>query len=357
MRKILIFFGMFLMFSTNVFASGHLELQRINGVYSSQLNMNDYSYFSSNQKKYIMDGRVVYCVEPGLDIMTMDYGSSLNLYDSGFSQEVINYISLIGYFGYDYPGHQTDRYFLAAQELIWESIGNNDVHFTTGINDTGNMIDISYEKNEILSLVNRYNLKPSFDNSYVSGIYNDEIVLVDKNNVLSNYDVFSSSNIVSIDGNKLHIKLSSSGSSDIILKRKKYDDLSSVFYYAPDSQDFMFLRADDDVSSIVHVDSYVPLSNIKIVKTGLMLDGIDGDNNFIYKNRGLTGVKFGIYASQDVYFADSLVYKANDLVEEVTTLDGVAYSSNLPNGDYYIKELSTLDDFVFYVTSKSYLFF
>lgn len=334
------------MFCTNVFASGHLELERIDGVYSSQLNMDDYSYFSSNQKKYIMDGRVVYCVEPGLDIMTMNYASSFNLYDSGFNQDVINYISLIGHFGYDYPGHQTDRFFLAAQELIWEAIGNNDIHFTTGINDTGNMININYEKNEILSLVNHYNLKPSFDNSNISGIYNDEIVLVDKNNVLSNYDIVSSDNIVTIDGNKLKIRLSSSGSSDIVLKRKKYDDLSSVFYYAPNSQDFMFLRADDEVTSVVHVDSFVPLSNIKIVKTGMMLDDIDSDNNFIYKNRGLTSVKFGIYAAHDIYFGDRLLYLENDLIEEIYTVDGVAYSSDLPNGDYYIKELETLDEFV-----------
>ena len=346
MRKFLIFIGMFLMFCTNVFASGHLELERIDGVYSSQLNMDDYSYFSSNQKKYIMDGRVVYCVEPGLDIMTMNYASSFNLYDSGFNQDVINYISLIGHFGYDYPGHQTDRFFLAAQELIWEAIGNNDIHFTTGINDTGNMININYEKNEILSLVNHYNLKPSFDNSNISGIYNDEIVLVDKNNVLSNYDIVSSDNIVTIDGNKLKIRLSSSGSSDIVLKRKKYDDLSSVFYYAPNSQDFMFLRANDEVTSVVHVDSFVPLSNIKIVKTGMMLDDIDGDNNFIYKNRGLTSVKFGIYAAHDIYFGDRLLYLENDLIEEIYTVDGVAYSSDLPNGDYYIKELETLDEFV-----------
>lgn len=345
MRKLLVFIGMFLMFCTSAFASGHLELERIDGVYSSQLNMDDYSYFSSNQKKYIMDGRVVYCVEPGLNIMTMDYASSLNLYDSGFGQDVINYISLIGHFGYDYPGHQTDRFFLAAQELIWESIGNNDIHFTTGINDTGNMINISYEKNEILSLVNHYNLKPSFDETYISGIYDDEIVLVDKNNVLSNYDIFSSSNIVSIDGNKLKIRLSSSGFSDIVLKRKKYDDLSSVFYYASDSQDFMFLRADDEVTSTIHIDSFVPLSNIKIVKTGMMLDDID-DNNFIYKNMGLTGVKFGIYAAHDIYFADRLLYSENELIEEIYTFDGEAYSSDLPNGDYYIKELETLDDFI-----------
>ena len=78
----------------------------------------------------------------------------------------------------------------------------------------------------------------------------------------------------------------------------------------------------------------------------MMLDDIDSDNNFIYKNRGLTSVKFGIYAAHDIYFGDRLLYLENDLIEEIYTVDGVAYSSDLPNGDYYIKELETLDEFV-----------
>ena len=344
MRKFLLFFTMFLMFSIKASALGHLELERIDGVYSSQLNMDDYSYFSSNQKKYIMDGRVVYCVEPGINIMTMDYDYSYNLYSSGFSQEIIDKISLIGYFGYDYPGHQTDRYFLAAQELIWETIGNNDVHFTTGINDTGNMINISYEKNEIMSLVNHYYLKPSFDGTSISGIYQDEIVLVDKNNVLTNFDVISTNNSVSIDGNKLIIKLNSLGNDEIVLSRKKYDDLASVFYYAPDSQDFMLLRADGIFESILSVNSYIPYSNVKIQKTGEIATGFD--ESFIYENIGLDGVVYDLYASSDIYEGDKLVYKSNQLIEELITNDGVVISRNLPNGKYYLREKSAPSQFL-----------
>lgn len=345
MRKILLFLGMMLLFNFNVLAA-HLDLVRIDGVYSSQLNMDTGDYFSSNQKKYVMDGRMVYCIEPGMNIMTREYGLSSNLLESGISQNIINKISLIGHFGYDYPGHQTDNYFLAAQELIWEIIGNNEIHFTTGINDTGNMINVDTEKNEIMSLVNHYNLKPSFDSTLVSGLYQDEIVLTDKNRVLSNYDIVSTNNDVRIEGNNLVIKLSSLGSDKISLIRKKYDDMSSVFYYASNSQDFMFLRADNIVTSVVNVNSYIPYSNISIFKTGLMLDGIDDSNDFIYKDRGLDGVVFGLYASSDIYEADKLIYHENDLIEKLVTKNGSVTSRNLPNGKYYLKEISTGDEFI-----------
>ena len=343
MRKILLFLGMFLMFNINVLAS-HLDLIKIDGVYSSQLNMDTGDYFSSNQKMYIMDGKVAYCIEPGMNIMTREYGFSSNLLDSGLSQNIVDKIRLIGNFGYDYPGHQTDNYFLATQELIWEIIGNNEIHFTTGINDTGDMINIDTEKNEIMSLVNHYYLKPSFDSTLVTGLYQDEIVLVDKNKVLSNYEVVSTNNDVLIDGNNLIIKLSSLGDDKITLIRKNYDDLSSAFYYASNSQDFMFLRSDDVVTSVINVRSYIPYSNISIDKVGSMLEDFDGE--FIYKNRGLDDVVFLLYAANDIYEGDKLLYHSNDLVERLITKNGQVVSQNLPNGVYYLKEFSTLDDFL-----------
>lgn len=344
MRKFLLLFSMFLIFNIRVNALGHLELERIEGVYSSQLNMDTGSYFSSNQKKYIIDGRIVYCVEPGINIMTNDYDFSYNLYSSGFSQDIIDKISLIGYFGYDYPGHHTDNYFLAAQELIWETIGNNEVHFTTGINDTGNMVYIDFEKNEIMSLVNHYYLKPSFDSSSVSGIYNDQIVLVDKNKVLSNYEVVSTNNSVSIDGNNLIINLSYLGDDQIVLSRKKYDDLASVFYYAPDSQDFMLLRADNVFTSFVDINSYIPYSNIRIEKTGNMIT--DYDESFIYEEKGLDGVTYELYAASDIYEGNNLIYKPNQLIEILVTQNGFVTSRNLPNGKYYLKEVNTPSEFL-----------
>jgi len=337
MKKIFLFFMMF--FCLSVVKAEHLDLVPIDGVYSSQYNVDTGSYFSSNQKKYYMDGKIVYCVEPGVGIFTNDFYGVQDLYSSGISADIIDKISLIGHFGYDYPGHMTDNYFLASQELIWELLGNNEIHFTTGINDTGDIVNVDYEKNEIMSLVNSYYIKPSFDGSDVSGIYGEEIVLIDQNNVLSNYTVLGNGYI---DGNKLVVKLDSLGSNDITLVRNKYDSLSSIFYKDDISQDFMFLRGPDVISN-VSISSYIPLNQVSIDKKGLMLDGFD--DGFIYNERGLDGVLFGLYASRDIQVGD-YSFSRDELVSTLETVDGFASSPLLPNGDYYLKEISTIDGFI-----------
>ena len=340
MKKFIVFLVLF--FMCDVVYAAHLDLVPISGVYSSQHNMSNGSYFSSNQKKYYMDGRIVYCVEPGAPIYTNSYYAS-DISFSSFSNDLINKIGLIGYFGYDYPGHQSDNYFLATQELIWEFIGNNEIHFTTGLNNSGNIINIDNEKNEIMSLVYDYLIKPSFDGNLISDVYGNSIVLVDNNHVLSNYEVVSSTNSVFIDGDRLIVNLKHLGSDNIVLKRKKYDDMSSIFYGDINSQDFMFLRANDVISN-VYVDSFIPHSSIHIEKSGLLADGYDGD--FIYSLNGLDDVRFNLYASQDIYEGENLVYLKDELVQEMNTVSGKADSILLPNGDYYLKEVETVDEFI-----------
>lgn len=334
------FIFLFFLFFCDIVYAAHLDLVPISGVYSNQYNLDNGSYFSSNQKKYYMDGKIVYCVEPGAPIYTNDYyGSDASLSD--LSSDVLSKISLIGYFGYDYPGHGTDKYFMATQELIWETVGHNEVYFTTGINETGDRINIEFEKNEIMSLVNRYYYKPSFDGESVSGIYGDKIVLEDFNNVLSNYYV--STDNAYIDENKLIIDLNKLGNDQVVLNRKVYDDSSSVFYKDSVSQDFMFLRV-DSFSSIVSVESYVPKNIISVNKRGMVLDDYYGE--FIYKEKGLDGVKFGLYASSDIYENGLLIYRQNELVDELSTIEGVASSIFIPNGSYYLKEISTIPGFI-----------
>lgn len=225
---------------------------------------------------------------------------------------------------------------------------DNEVYFTTGLNGTGSIIDIEKEKSMILDLINKHYIRPSFNDLSFEGIYQESIVLTDNNNILDEYHVVSSNNDVKIEGNKLIVRFTSLGNDKIILKRKKYDEKRSVYYHASNSQDFMFLRV-DDVFSVINVESYLPSSVIEISKTGDMLEGIDGligDFNFIYKERGLSNVSFGIYANEDIYEVDSLIYRKDELIESVNTVNGKAVSSKLPNGKYYIKELKSADGFV-----------
>lgn len=86
---------------------------------------------------------------------------------------------------------------------------------------------------------------------------------------------------------------------------------------------------------------------IKVEKTGEVLtDYVDG--KFVYNEAPLRDVVLGIYAKEDIYSADrsTVVYNRDSLIEEITTKeDGVAYSKELPFGNYYIKELKAPDGY------------
>lgn len=90
----------------------------------------------------------------------------------------------------------------------------------------------------------------------------------------------------------------------------------------------------DQTTSIVwnHVESQdkVKVGQIEILKT---------DTN----NQPLKGGEFGIYTNNDMYIGHTL-YKKGQLVISIKTNDkGIAKSSDLPYGSYYVKELSAPD--------------
>ena len=88
----------------------------------------------------------------------------------------------------------------------------------------------------------------------------------------------------------------------------------------------------------------VAKGRIQINKTGEQLVSInkaEGNYEFVYKQKELSDVTFSIYAKKDILDSSGkIIYKANDLVQRVSTDNGKALSSELPLGEYYIKEIS-----------------
>ena len=120
---------------------------------------------------------------------------------------------------------------MASQELMWRRITNQNVYWTTKNVTKGDIINIDSYKNEIISLINNYNKKPSFDNNYVKGNYRDTIILNDDNNVLSGYDIINDSkNIVWKENNKLYIKLMTNKESKIKLVKNISNGKESKSY-------------------------------------------------------------------------------------------------------------------------------
>ena len=84
---------------------------------------------------------------------------------------------------------------------------------------------------------------------------------------------------------------------------------------------------------------------IQIKKTGEVAELTD--NGFEFKTDSLEGVKFGLYAQEDIIWNDKVIYTKDSLVEEkITDKDGNIVFDNLYLGKYYVKELSTLDNYV-----------
>lgn len=209
--------------------------QRIDGV----LKSNTVTMFG-------MKDRIAYCIEPGVEIDENYYDIHTNWDTVNFSSDLKEYIEKVGYYGYEYPGHQTNYYYIAAQELIWKAVRPDiDVTWSTGKNITGDIIDISKEKKEILDLVNKSNLKPSFGDKSFKDKVGKTFVLEDKNKVLKDYNISTSKyHKIVKDGNKLIITLNNKkvDSETLFLTRKHYDDAPLLIYSKGDSQKLAALR-------------------------------------------------------------------------------------------------------------------
>ena len=206
-----------------------------------------------------LNDRIAYCVEPGVEITESYYDIYTDWSKVNFSDELKEYIEKLGYYGYEYPGHQTSRYYIAAQELIWKAVKpETEVVWTTGKNYTGEVIDVSKEKEEILSLVQKHDLKPSFSEKSFKAVIGNKIVLEDENNVLDDYEISSSEyHDVVKKGNTITITLNSEvvPEETLTLTRKHYDDAPLLVYSKANSQTLSALRITTDK------ETYIKISN------------------------------------------------------------------------------------------------
>ena len=292
-------------------------------------------YMSAQYKTYDMDNTTVYCIEPGVDITTHLYNGAVGWVNSPYSSEVNRKIQLIGYYGYEYPGHHTLRYRMAAQALIWETTGGQIVEFWTEASGWGDYINIDYEKNEIMKLVNTHYQVPSFNNEYKTGVIGKDITFTDTTGVLSNYQIYNSNGATSsINGNTLTVVPNKVGEITVSLVRKSYTNNPTTIFVGIDerSQKMAYFGLNDPVVASVKMN--VLGGRVEIVKTD-----VDTGTTTPSGEASLIGAVYGVYDLND------------NLITKLTT-DNNAYaiSDYLPGLNvYYLKELSapkgyTLDE-------------
>ena len=286
---------------------------------------NGSNYSSWRLENYYVDGNVAFCIEPGIPEGTDQYvQSSYN--DWNLSNSVKQKVLQIAYYGYQYPGHQTQEYRAATQALIWETIlgGNTKVTFSTGRYGTGTVYDVSVQKSVIMNLVNHHYDRPSFNGTTVSSQVGTPITLTDTNNVLSNYEVYASNGAkVSINGNKLTITPTEIGDIKLTFVKKQVYSRTYLIYLADGYQNMISGGNIDPLYFNMNVKGLGPKVEINKVDSKSFTSIPSGEAS-------LKGAKYGIYD-----MADNLIQTL------ITDENGYAISDYLPSFErMYLKEIS-----------------
>ena len=317
-------------FTTNVARAETLEMRYQDNIYYVHVN-NDGSEYSSYQlAMFYVDGKLAYCIEPGLAIYSTKYSTGdWNI--TSLNSDQRRKIELIGYYGYEYPGHQGNvKYYMAAQELIWKVVKPLNATWSTEKRGGGQIISLEAEKNEILNLISKHNTKPSFNNTTINSVVGNSFSLNDTNNVLSEYQIYSNDNQdVSIDNNTLNVKVNSTGNIEIRFIRKSYDNDINLIYYNSNSQKLAHTRFSEPMVANLKIQSVAGIVNIN------KLDK-DTKKNQAQGEASLKGAIYDIFNDNDEY------------ITSISTDElGQGKSINLPSlGRYYLKEKSASNGYL-----------
>lgn len=306
-----------LMFADNVFAS---TLNYDHTGYYWQRNNPDGTKNSWYLEDYYVDGEVAYCIEPGVpEGNPMNSGS---WEQTGLSDSIKDRITLIAYYGYTYPGHQTLQYRAATQAMIWETImgSGSSVTFSTQRWNAGTSFDVSNERNEIERLISNHRVLPSFANTVYSLQVGQSITLTDTNNVLSDYDVKVSNADYTINGNNITITPTASGSLGITFTKKVKYTSGYKLFIGNGIQNMIVPGAVDPVSVNVLIKSYY--GKVQVNKT-------DSETTTAQGQASLKGAIYGVYNLNNNLITQASTNENGELVTDSV----IAY------GSYYLQEI------------------
>ena len=305
-----------------------IEKNRIDGIYAvTNLNGRDRIFYLN---MYTLNDRISYCIEVGVDIVNDVYNSTYDFSVSKLSNSKIKYIKNISYFGYGYPGHNNYRYYMAAQELIWEYLNGIEVFWTNELDVNGERIDIESYKKDILSLVSDYNggldLRGYEEHTRVN--IGDMVDIVDINDNFKYYDIKAGSHMTAkVIDNVLYVQFDTDyvGKDRLVLSRKDIYGYDSLLYYQGNSQKL--------------------ISNGNILEEVELEFDIEGKsiNFYIVDNSGIK--------SNNQYGFDGIVYemfnKDNEYIGEISGSNFKNFIDNIPYGEYCVKQIKTNDAYMF----------
>ena len=264
--------------------------------------------------------KLAYCIQPETKINFDNYNSYDNWSISGYSDQAKKKMELYAYYGYGFDGHDSIKYYMATQELIWRLSKDEDIVWHTGDNSSTPLIDISYEKNEILRLVDTYGRMPAYNNSVNSTYVNKEIVLTDSNNVYEGFDIVTNLNYKR-NGNQLIFNIDKMGSYEILIKPKEHGYDKTVVYDRVDSPT-------QDLASFKMPVLQEGKFRINVTKTTVNIYKKDKETNELIKDKG----NKVLINDREYEFVDGVISlrlgEGNYTVKEINSSDGYYINNN-----------------------------
>jgi len=232
---------------------------------------------------------IAYSLEPIMPTQVIYEKNSDKI--NNLKEEKILYLEAISHFA---SNSSNKKIYMAAQELIWEYLNDLEIYWTD-YNDS--IISIEKEKNEILNQINNITYLPNFSTTKIKGNYFEDIILIDSNNVLKNYELINNSNnIIRIDENKLKVSLREN--SKITLERK---NIPTTIYSAINSVDIIVLGQ----SKLKNMDIEIELLNkpssyleFQFLENG---NKVNGNVEFIINNKLYKTDNSGYFLSDDLF--------------------------------------------------------
>ena len=135
-------------------------------------------------------------------------------------------------------------------------------------------------------------------------------------------------------------------------KLEEIDQVVEGYLWNSQSHEFTIdenskLRTDSDYGIIfdTYFENFPVKGEVNIIKTGEV--AILTEDGFEFKSQSLEGVKFGLFAAEDITWNGKIVItKDTKVAEKTTDEEGKIKFDKLVLGKYYIKEIETLDNYV-----------
>lgn len=232
------------------------RLARING-----MGVYGYDYI----RKLTVDGNIVFCIEPDtLFDLNHDYPVNTIKWDD-LSESQRQAIWEINYYGYSYPGHETDNYYVATQLLIWQVVsGWYDPYLPDGVTP----LDVSGEINTINSLRSQPQGRPSFNNQTIKMGLNTPVTLTDTKGTLGNYSITNANGInASVNGNNLTVSITSENyDKTITFARAKAARDVHIIYGAGSDQKVIYMATRSDPTPNFKLNFDLMYADIEVEK-------------------------------------------------------------------------------------------